>query len=335
MSNHPTGRALKLLSLLQSHRFWSGTELAARLEVTERTVRRDVDRLRELGYQVDSTTGKFGGYRLATGSHMPPLILDDEEAVAVAVGLRYAAAAAIQGFDETSLRALAKIESLLPHRLRRRVSALHSSVTSMRRSGDGAVVDSEALSVLAAGCRDKECVRFEYRRGDGEISKRLVEPHQLVAVGHRWYLVAWDQLRVDWRTFRLDRLNNVRLVGSHFTLRAIPGGDAEVYAASSLGLMAPQQEATLAIQATFPELEEVLRWFDHGPIETDVNRCRVRIRSEDIGRLTMAVARIALVAPVTVVEPAELVDQVNALALNLSTETRGEELSVAQSRHRE
>lgn len=317
MRNDPTGRALQLLSLLQTHRFWQSAELAARFEVTERTVRRDVDRLRDLGYLVDSTSGKYGGYRLATGAHVPPLVLDDDEAVAVTVGLRYAAEAAIGGMEEASLRALTKIESLLPHRLRRRVSALHSSVTSLRRAADDDIVDPEALSVFAAACRDQEHVRINYRRGDGESSKRLVEPHQLVTAGRRWYLLAWDQHRSDWRTFRLDRLRDPWPAGSHFTPRVIPGGDAAAYVASSIGSTPRHHEAKLAIQALFVELEGVLRWIDHTPIEVEGDCCLVLIRSEDLGRLVMAVARIALTAPVTVVEPAELADAVRQLATHL------------------
>lgn len=318
MRNDPTGRALQLLSLLQTPRFWRCADLAARLEVTERTVRRDVDRLRDLGYLVDSTSGKYGGYRLARGAHVPPLVLDDDEAVAVAVGLRYAAEAAISGMEETSLRALTKIETLLPHRLRRRVSALHSSVTSMRRAADDDIVDPEALSVFAAACRDHAFVRFDYRRNDGESSRRLVEPHQLVTAGRRWYLVAWDQHRHDWRTFRLDRLRDPWLAGSQFTPREIPGGDAASFVASSLGSTPRHHDAKLAIQATFAELEGVLRWIDHTPIDVEGDCCLVQIRSEDLGRLALAVARIALTAPVTVVEPAELADAVRQLAAHLS-----------------
>ncbi|MDV8068163.1 YafY family protein [Rhodococcus sp. IEGM 1366] len=317
MRNDPTGRALQLLSLLQTHRFWRSAELSARLEVTERTVRRDVDRLRDLGYPVDSTSGKYGGYRLATGAHVPPLVLDDDEAVAVAVGLRYAAEAAIDGIEETSLRALTKIETLLPHRLRRRVSALHSSVISMRRADDNDIVDPEALSVLAAACRDHEHVRFDYRRGDGESSRRLVEPHQLVTAGRRWYLLAWDQHRGDWRTFRLDRLWEPQLAGSHFTPREIPGGDAAGFVASALGSSPRHLDAKLVIEATFSELEGVLRWIDHTPIELGPNFSVVEIRGEDLGRLAMTVARIALTAPVTVIEPAELADTVRQLAIHL------------------
>jgi predicted DNA-binding transcriptional regulator YafY len=317
MRKDPTGRALQLLSLLQTHRFWRGAELAERLEITERTVRRDVDRLRDLGYPVDATSGKHGGYRLAKGAHVPPLVLDDDEAVAVTVGLRYAAEAAIGGMEETSLRALTKIEQLLPHRLRRRVSTLHSSVASIRRAADD-VVDPEALSVLAAACRDREDVRFDYRRHDGENSRRLVQPHRLVTAGHRWYLVAWDRDRRDWRTFRLDRLREPRATGGHFTPRQIPGGDAASFVASSLGSIPRHHEAKLAVDAAFAELEGVLRWVDHTPIEMRADSCFVQIRGHDLDRLAMTVARIALTAPVAVVEPAELADTVRRLTAHLT-----------------
>jgi len=318
MPKDPTGRALQLLSLLQTHRLWRGAELAERLEVTERTVRRDVDRLRDLGYPVDSTSGTEGGYRLATGAHVPPLLLDDDEAVAVAVGLRYAAGAAIDGMEESSLRALTKLEQLLPDRLRRRVSALHSSVTPMRWATDDDVVDPESLSVLAAACRDREEVRFDYQRRDGEDSRRLAEPHQLVTAGRRWYLVAWDLRRDDWRTFRLDRLREPRLAGGRFTPREIPGGDAASFVATSLGSIPRRHEASVAINAAFAELDDVLRWVDHTPMEMDAQSCVVQIRSEDLDWLAMTIARIALTAPVAVIEPAELTDAVRQLTTHLN-----------------
>ena len=318
MPKDPTGRALQLLSLLQTHRLWRGAELAERLEVTERTVRRDVDRLRELGYAVDATTGTEGGYRLATGAHMPPLVLEDDEAVAVAVGLRYAAGAAIGGMEESSLQALTKIEQLLPDRLRRRVSALQSSVTSMRWATGDDVVDPEALSVLAAACRDNEEVRFDYRRRDGEGSRRLVEPHQLVTVGRRWYLVAWDLRRDDWRTFRLDRLDEPRLAGRRFPLREIPGGDAASFVQTSLGSVPRQHEAKLAIDTGFAELDDVLRWVDHTPVALEAESCVVEIRADDLDWLAMTIAHIALTAPVAVIEPAELARTVEQLASRLA-----------------
>lgn len=317
MRTNPTGRALQLLSLLQTNRFWPCAELAARLGVTERTVRRDLDRLRELGYPVDSTSGRYGGYRLATGAHVPPLILDDEEAVAVAIGLRYAAEAAISGIDETSLRALAKIEALLPHRLRRRVSALHSSVASLRRAVDDDVIHPESLSVFAAACRDHEHVRFDYRRTREERSRRHVEPHQLVTAGRRWYLVAWDRDRGDWRTFRLDRIQAPRPVGTRFPPRTVPGGDAAEFVARSIGRTARDHAATLVIHMPYAEIEGVLRWADHTLREDHAEHCVIGIRSEDLGRLAMTIAEIALTAPVSVIEPAELASAVERLATHL------------------
>ena len=327
MPKDPTGRALQLLSLLQTHRLWQGAELAARLEVTERTVRRDIDRLRDLGYPVDATTGTEGGYRLATGAHLPPLVFDDDEAVAVAVGLRSAAGAAISGMDESSLRALTKIEQLLPNRLRRQVSALHTSISSTQWATDSDVIDPEALSVLAVACRDREEVRFAYQRRDGQTSQRLVEPHQLVTASRRWYLVAWDQHRHEWRTFRLDRLQEPRLAGRHFTQRDIPGGDAASFLSTTLGSPPHRDQATIEIGAPFADAEDVLQWVDHTIEKIEAESCLVQIRSEDLGRLAMTVARVALTVPVEVIEPAELADAVKHLAdhLTVSPPQRPEE----------
>ncbi len=320
MRNDPTGRALQLLSLLQTHRLWRGADLAERLDVTERTVRRDVDRLRDLGYPVDATPGTDGGYRLGVGAHVPPLVLDDDEAVAVAVGLRSAAEAAIGGIEETSLQALAKIEQLLPDRLKRRVSALHSSVTSMRWShGDSEVIDPEALSVLAAACRDHEEVRFDYRRRDGEDSRRLVEPHQMVTAGRRWYLVAWDLRRNDWRTFRLDRLSDAKLAGGRFSPRDIPGGDAAEFVAASISSIPRNIEALVAVGAPYSQIDKVLRWVDHTPVVTEPETCVVRVRADALDWITLAVARIALTADVTVLEPSEAADAVAQLATRLTS----------------
>ena len=313
MRNDPTSRALHLLSLLQTHRFWTGSEIAERLEITERTVRRDVDRLRELGYTVDATPGKYGGYRLQSGAHLPPLMLDDDEAVAVAIGLRSAAEAAIEGMEETSLRALTKIELLLPHRLRRRVSALASTVTSLRRAHDDDAIDPEALSVFAAACRDHEHTRFDYRRGDGVTGRRLVQPHHLVSAGQRWYLVAWDNDRADWRTFRLDRVRHPRPVGSRFEPRAVPGGDVAGFVANSIGETPRDREARIEILAPLADLESVLRFIEHSVVERRATSCVVQIRSEDLGRLVMTVARIAIAAPLTVLAPPELARAVHAL----------------------
>src|SRR6266513_3675991 len=199
-----SGRLLELLSLLQARRDWPGSELADRLGVSGRTIRRDVERLRELGYPVDSLPGPAGGYRLRAGTAIPPLLLDDDEAIAIAVGLRTAARASVTGIEETAVRALVKLEQVLPAHLRRRVAALGSATITVPPPGPS--VDPQHLSVIAAACRDSECLRFAYRSRDGTDTRREVEPHSLVNHGRRWYLVAWDRRRDDWRTFRIDRL---------------------------------------------------------------------------------------------------------------------------------
>ena len=319
MRNDPTARALQLLSLLQTHRLWRGAELAERLEVTERTVRRDVDRLRDLGYPVDAMPGSHGGYRLAAGAHLPPLVFDDDEAVAVAVGLRAAADAAIGGIEDTSVQALAKIEQLLPDRLRRRVSALHASVVSLRWAhGDDGVVDPDALSVLASACRDHEEVRFDYQRRDGDDSRRLVEPHQLVTTDRRWYLVAWDLRRTDWRTFRLDRLSGAQRAGVRFSPRDIPGGDGAAYFAASIASIPRELETLVAVRASYEQVAEALSWVDHTPVDTEADSCTIRLRADKLDWLVMALVRVALGAPVRVIEPRGVADEVAALIGRLS-----------------
>src|SRR6187431_253153 len=200
-----TTRALSLLSLLQTHRHWAGAELADRLGVTERTVRRDVERLRDLGYRIESAPGAAGGYRLEAGSAVPPLLLTDEEAVAIAIGLRVAASQRLIGGPETTLTALAKLEQVLPAALRRRVNALADAVqpTGIR---SGAAVSGEVLGELALACRDHERVRFSYTAASGEVTRRRVEPYVLSPADRHWYLLCWDLDKEDWRTFRVDRL---------------------------------------------------------------------------------------------------------------------------------
>jgi predicted DNA-binding transcriptional regulator YafY len=219
----PSGRLLQLLSLLQTPREWPGTELAGRLGVTARTIRRDVDRLRELGYPVHATQGNTGGYRLTAGTAMPPLLLDDDEAIAIAIGLRTVAAAAITGIEDTSLRALAKLEQVLPERLRHRVTAL-SQAAVILPPVDGPAADADTLAALASVCVTHEKVRFAYTKADGELTRRLVEPHRLVASGRRWYLVAFDADRAAWRSFRIDRITEVHRTGVRVAGRELPGG---------------------------------------------------------------------------------------------------------------
>lgn len=219
-----TSRVLALLNLLQTHRHWPGRELAARLDVTDRTLRRDVERLRDLGYRVESVPGAGGGYRLEAGTALPPLLLTDDEAVMMAIGLRLAATQGLEDGEHTTLTALAKLEQVLPAALRRRVNALAATVQSTRP--EGAVVSPEVLGVLALACRDRERIRFDYVAGDGRQTSRTVEPHSLVSGGRNWFLVAWDRDREDWRTFRVDRLSRVfgtRVIGEERILPSEAG----------------------------------------------------------------------------------------------------------------
>jgi len=228
-----SARLLRLLSLLQARRDWTSTELAARLGVTTRTIRNDVDRLRGLGYPVDARPGVAGGYRLGPGGALPPLLLDDDEAVAVAVGLRTAASGSIAGIEETSVRALAKLQQVLPSRLRRRVSALQSYALPMPFRGPQ--VDPDVLTLIASACRDHERLRFDYRSHSGAASRRAVEPYRLVNDQRRWYLVAWDADRDDWRTFRADRIKPRPPAGPRFTPRPLPP-DEEIAAQVARGI---------------------------------------------------------------------------------------------------
>jgi predicted DNA-binding transcriptional regulator YafY len=202
-----TERVLRLLSLLQQRPVWTGPELAERLGVTTRSIRRDVERLRGLGYPVHAAQGVGGGYQLGRGRELPPLLLDDAEAVAIAVSLRLAAGGTVTGASEAALSTLAKLDQVMPPRLRSEVKAIHDSTVTLSSARD--LVDGDVLLALARACRDLVRVRFGYDARDGAASERWVEPCRLVATGRRWYLMAWDVDREDWRTFRLDRMRSV------------------------------------------------------------------------------------------------------------------------------
>ncbi len=304
MATDPSSRMLRLLSLLQTHRFWPGTELAERLEVSQRTLRRDIDRLRELGYLVDATRGAAGGYRLQAGTDLPPLLLDDDEAVAIAVGLRTAAGSAVDGIEETSVRALAKLEQVLPRRLRRRVAALGSSTVPLTYPRDP--VDPETLTTIAQACRDQERLQFDYTRRDGEGAGRAVEPHALVAVTGRWYLVAWDTHRGDWRTFRVDRVRAPRTSGARFHPRALPGGDAAAFVRDSIRQVPRSLTATLTVHASAERVRETARWLRAEVEPIDDERCTLTLRADSLGWLGACI--VLLDADFVVHDPPELAD---------------------------
>jgi len=224
--NDTTQRVLRLLSLLQSRPVWTGPELAERLGVTTRSIRRDVERLRDLGYPVNAAQGVGGGYRLGAGRALPPLLLEDEEAVAVAVSLRLAAGGTVAGASEAAVRTLAKLDQVMPPRLRSEVRAIQDATATLTRTADE--VDGDALLIIAKACRDLVRVRFGYAARDGAASERTVEPVRLVATGRRWYLMAWDVDREDWRTFRLDRMRSVAASTWRFPPREHPDPVAHV-----------------------------------------------------------------------------------------------------------
>jgi predicted DNA-binding transcriptional regulator YafY len=303
-------RLLHLLSLLQEKRFWTGAELATRLSVTQRTLRRDADRLRRLGYPVHAAAGIGGGYQLGAGKELPPLPLDDDEAVAVAVGLRSVAAGAVSGLEEVSVRALAKLERVLPARLRRRFNALFAFTVSVPEGG--ARVAPDVLSLLAAACRDANRLRFGYADRKRTASKRIVEPLRLVNMGRRWYLLAYDLDRDDWRTFRVDRFAGRPSLGPRFPLREPPAADLVAYMTRSLAgephrfrarvtLHAPLEEVAARIGAGTGVLERI-----------DARRCLLHTSSDSLWQLSLYIGLLG--TDFEVHDPPELIESVRVLA---------------------
>ena len=313
-----SSRLLELLSLLQGRRDWPGNELADRLEVSGRTIRRDIDRLRQLGYPVESLSGPAGGYRLRAGTAMPPLLLDDEEAIAIAVGLRTAARASVTGIEETAVRALVKLEQVLPAHLRRRVGALSSATFTLPVAGP--TVDPQHLSVIAAACRDSERLRFGYRSRAGIDSRREVEPHSLVNHGRRWYLVAWDPRRDDWRTFRLDRLAKPAATGVRFSSRTLPAKDAAAYVEQSIAGAPNRFEAVVTLHAAAEEITGRVPGY-WGAIEPiDAQTCEYRTGDDDLGWLALRIAMLGVDFEVR--EPPELIEHLRTLALRIKRAAR-------------
>ncbi|WP_274556589.1 helix-turn-helix transcriptional regulator [Streptomyces spiramyceticus] len=305
-----SARLLRLLSLLQAHREWTGPALADRLGVTPRTVRRDVDRLRELGYPVDASPGTGGGYRLGAGAELPPLLLDDEEAVAVAVGLRTAAGHGIEGIGETSVRALAKLEQVLPSRLRRRIGALNAFTVPMLRGPQSSTVDASVLTELANACRDSERLRFEYSDHSGSSSRRTVEPHRLVCTERRWYLVAWDLDRSDWRTFRADRITPRPPHGPRFVPRDPPADDLAAYVSKGVSTAAYAANGVIRLRVPLAEAAQVVSPSDGVLEAVDEHSCLLRTGAASLD--VMVIHILLLGFDFEVVEPPELNDRIRS-----------------------
>ncbi|MFB8031694.1 helix-turn-helix transcriptional regulator [Streptomyces sp. NPDC056004] len=311
-----SSRTLRLLSLLQTHRHWPGLELAGRLGVSERTLRRDIDRLRELGYPVSAARGTDGGYQLAPGAVLPPLLLDDEEAVALAVGIGDAARSGIAGMEEASLRALTKVVRVLPPRLRARVDALGAMTVSASVSGP--VVAAGVLTAIVQACRDEERLRFGYTARGSAPTEREVEPHRVVASDGRWYLVAYDLHRHDWRSFRLDRLTGPATTGTRFRPRPLPADDAAAFVRTTSGAPAPYRVEVLVHAPAERIRRTVGQWGTIEPL--DDNSCRLTMSSTSLDWPAQALGNMG--AEFEVLGPPEFVAHVREWGARFLRATR-------------
>src|ERR1700761_5296400 len=306
MANTST-RTLRLLSMLQAQRYWPGRELADRLGVSPRTLRRDVDRLRELGYPVEAHRGVDGGYQLAAGAALPPLVVDDEEAVALALGLQTVAQGQADGIADASVRALAKVVQVMPGRLRRRVEALTAmTVPGSWDSGARPSLDPGALTTIALGCRDSERMRFTYTAASGAQTARHVEPHRLVSLGRRWYLVGYDLDRQDWRSFRLERLTEPAGSGTRFRPRELPAEDAAAFVRAGISSAWAVYEVEAVVEAPAEQVRQRIgRWVR---VEAEGrDRCRVRMSTDQLEWPLMGLGTVG--AEFMVVGPVELVEK--------------------------
>jgi predicted DNA-binding transcriptional regulator YafY len=307
-----TERVLRLLALLQRRPSWTAAELAAELGVTDRSVRRDVERLRALGYPVHATAGVGGGYQLGAGTRLPPLLLDDEEAIATAVSLRLASGSTVAGAGEAALRALAKLDQVMPPRLRAEVRAVHGATETL--VSPGVEIDAELLVTLARACRDAVRVRFRYAGRDGEERERTVEPVRMVTTGRRWYLMARDVDRDDWRTFRLDRMREV--VATTWRFRAREHPDPVAYVQRSV-TEAPYRYLARVRMHAWPDRVRELVPPQVGRVEDDRDGwCVLVVGGENLDWLAVHVARLGFEADV--LEPPELQEAAALLARRLA-----------------
>ena len=313
-----TARLIRLLSLFQAQRSWTGADLAARLEITERTLRRDVDRLRSLGYTVDSTSGVAGGYRLGAGTAMPPLLLEDEEAIAVALGLGNPVGAS-GDIENASMRALAKLEQLMPPRLRRRLDSVRSSVVPVMH--DKSPVRLKAVSFLAEACTDRLELRFGYRDHHDALTERTAQPHRVVQAGRRWYLLAWDVAREDWRTFRLDRIVEPEPTGERFTPRRLPHGDVAAYMEHALKVSPYLHHAQVVVHAPVEALEPYLGWVGGTPQAVGDGSTRIATAANSLDALAVWLG--CLPHDFEVESPLELVGHIALVAGRLARAATG------------
>ncbi|MCF7750710.1 YafY family transcriptional regulator [Bacillus subtilis subsp. subtilis] len=279
-----SARLLSLLSLLQSRPHWAGNALAERMQVHPRTLRRDIDRLRQLGYPIQASSGVAGGYAFRAGRALPPLLLDDDEALATAVALRTAVTGTVSGIEQTAITALVKLEQVMPPRLRRRLDALRSAILPLDQSGP--VVDAGVLAVLAGACRDQLQLHFDYADRNNQSSQRRVEPQGVVHTDRRWYLVAWCTARADWRTFRIDRITAAPVVGAHFSPRSSPGdGDLRAWVAGALALGQYSEQARVILHAPLAVMRRQIPDSAGQLEEVDAQRCLLRCGASPLGAI--------------------------------------------------
>jgi predicted DNA-binding transcriptional regulator YafY len=306
-----SGRLLRLLGLLQSRPDWPGAELAATLGVTARTLRRDVQKLRDLEYPVHSVPGVAGGYRLGRGGALPPLLLDDEEAVAVVLSLRSAASHAVTGSAEASVRALAKLDQVLPSRLRSRIAALKHATVAL--TGPVPTVDPSVLTMLGTACRERQRIRLRYVARDSAASERTIEPYRLVSAGYRWYLVAFDAGRQDWRTFRVDRICEPQVLGGRFAPRDAP--DAAAFVAAAVTTAPYRYQAKVLVRAAAGALAERVSPTSGILQPAGPEACLLTTGADSLDAIVLHLASLG--AEFTVLEPPELTERVRETAARM------------------
>ncbi|MFI6818930.1 helix-turn-helix transcriptional regulator [Nonomuraea sp. NPDC050328] len=313
-------RALELLGLLQNRRHWPSHELARRLGVSQRTLRRDIDSLQELGYPITATRGTGGGYQLSPGASLPPLVLSEDEAAAIVMGLQEITSGPSPTSAEAALSAMAKIVQVLPVRIRRRIDSLRAvAVPARDPEARAGLTDIASLTTLALACRDADAVQFGYRTRAGETADRTVHPHHIVRVENRLYLIAWDLDRADWRTFRVDRLGEVSRTGTTFARRPLPADDPVEYVRGRIRAMPVRYSVRATVWAPVERVRaELAHYGTAEPI--DDTSCRVEIATDTLDWATFCLG--AIEAPVVIHGPPEAIAYMRAWGRRLITGTQ-------------
>jgi predicted DNA-binding transcriptional regulator YafY len=310
-----SARLLRLLALFQSRATWTGPDLTSRLEITDRTLRRDVDRLRTLGYPVHSTSGPAGGYMLGAGASLPPLMLENDEGLAIAIAL-HGAGSDVSGVAEAGQRALAKLDKVLPTRIRKRLDALRASIVRAPDTDGGPKIDMGIVDRLAAACSEHRTVRLRYDDRGGKTTRREVEPHRLVLVGRRWYLAAWDRGKGDWRTFRVDRIAPAVEDGGSFVPRAAPDDDVAGYVSRSVALGPATYQVRVLFLAPLAVAREKIPPRYGTLTAVGARRCRLTTGTPSLEGTIFWLGMSGL--PFVVEGPPELAHQVGAIAARLA-----------------